>query len=310
MGNNTRALKKLLQEFDAQVAKLQQFAGVMRSYKHHFDRQAEVVNVVRERVAEINIEIAGESQGGPYLLVDQARTGRLFKNYYLMAREKVTLVLAFFPVGSAVGPTYEVDLAAYVSVIALRGVYTGTDREEAFATFEALIAGSNFGDVFDTDVPLTDVGLSLVYRAAVVNAITLDYGRAIEFLQERALPLTITNRADRVFRHESDDEPPEGDANDVPEDRNHVVMGAHAARMRSCSEDTGGDATDASGLLSLADAAEKNAAGEDELENSDVDVGDDPIPEGVFVVVPEDGVGAGAAVAGTTLETHIQQNQN
>ena len=83
----------------------------------------------------------------------------------------------------------------------------GMDRKEAFATFDALISGSNFTDILETDEPLVDIGASMVYRAAVRNAITLDYGRAIGCLQKQVLPPTIAFREDREFRHESDDEP-------------------------------------------------------------------------------------------------------
>ena len=239
MGNNTRLVKKLVMEFDAQCAKLQEFAGVLRSYKFYFDRQAQVVNELRERVAEINIEIARESQGGPYLLVDQARSGRIFQNYYKVAREKIIRVLQFFPVGPD-DFIYETDLAAYVGVIVLRGVYMGTDREEAFATFDALISGSNFAVILGTDEPLVNIGASMVYRAAVMNAITLDYGRAVGWLQKQVLPPTIAFREDRVFRHESDDELQGDDACGEPGGTDSLVLGPHAARMRSHSEDTGG----------------------------------------------------------------------
>ena len=82
---------------------------------------------------------------------------------------------------------------------------------------------------------------------------------------------------------------------------------------------TRGDVSDASGLLTLADAAVTGAAGEDQLDDNDADC-HEGTNSGAGSMDPESGNFSGNNVeeevvvedasAGVTLQAHIEQNQN
>ena len=88
--------------------------------------------------------------------------------------------------------------------------------------------------------------------------------------------------------------------------------------MRSHSEDTGGDASETSGLNTLAEAAGAGASGEDQLDDEDAEseVGENLGLDNTGST-PVIGSGSGdvlavnevVAVAGVTLQAHLNQNQ-
>ena len=102
---------------------------------------------------------------------------------------------------------------------------------------------------------------------SVVNAIALNYSRAIAWLQKHVLPLSIPKVEDRSFCRGSDKEPQYGHESDESDKEGCFTLGTQLVRVRSRSDDTGADASEASGLNALANVAGISSSAADQLRN-------------------------------------------